>query len=216
MPTPNCYAGVQLCRLRVVRLDADGNMVDAADNTYVHDKAAELTWEEDALDGIEILERDGCGDIGVDLRTDPEPRGRGTITLTLLRQDPPLLELLTGGTLLNDGVNDVGLEPRSGSHDGVVLEAWSKAWDGNTQATSGGVSLWYRFIFPKAVFSSPPFNLGNQANRLVLSGQAETNTNVGTGPVADWPASITRPGAYFQTTAIPAAACGYSTLDIAS
>ena len=215
-----CLSSINVVRLRAVRLDANFQFSDAADNSYVSDALTELTMTPLVLSGQEITQRNGTGDLCVDYREDDRPRSQMDLSMSLCLLDASLLELMTGGTAISDGADIVGFEPRGGDAGApppVALEVWEYAWDGEERAYDGsGNALYFRHAFPLTRWTVGQQRLVNGALVIPINGKAKKNTNFGMGPAGDWPANVSEPGAFMQTSAIPDAACGYQDVLIAS
>lgn len=209
-----CLSSINVVRLRAVRLDANNDFSSGADNSIVSDALTELTVNPLTLAGQEITQRNGSGDLCVDYREDDRPRSQADLSMSLCLLDAALLELMTGGTALTSGSDVIGFEPR-GSDDGapppVALEVWEYAWDGEQRATDdvSGDVLYFRHAFPLTRWTVGQQRFVNGVAVIPINGKAKANSNFGQGPAGDWPANVSEPGSFFQTTSIPDAACGY-------
>ena len=215
-----CFQVLKVCRIRAVRLDANGAFLTSTDNAVVSDAMTVLTYSPATLTGESLLERNGCGDIAVDYEDDDRPRGRGTVTLTLTELDAELLQALAGGTLL--GTPTVGYEPPGAGDavpNGVALEVWGWAYDTDEIARNdAGVRVYRRMALPLTRFIIGDDTNENGVKLYTLNGKAQTNSNFGSGPEGDWPADVSVPGAWFwdETGTLPTATCGYTDVTIAS
>lgn len=209
MPVP-CLTSTDICALRAARLDTDGSFQTGADNLYEMTEVLTLGVSEEILEGARTTLENGCGSVCFNRKRPNRILGE-TLALELCHLDAELLELMTGGTLLTSGGNTVGFEPPAfdDSTVSVALEVWTMAWDGDEQATDGGDLLWIRHGYPKVTWTIGNRTFQNEVLRVPLTGDAVSNSQFGTGPLGDWPAAISEPGAFFYDTTIPSGTCGY-------
>ena len=57
----NCGGTVNVCRVRVTRVDANGNVQGTTDNSYVTDAVTEVTFSPNVEAGDTISQKNGCG-----------------------------------------------------------------------------------------------------------------------------------------------------------
>lgn len=213
----DCAGSVQLCALRVARLDAAGVPSPGANNLYVTDAMARLKVDPVIKEGTEIQAPNGCGVNVVDYKA-PSSYRRLDVELELVVPDPELEELLIGGTVLTLGGATVGhMMPALATafgENGVSLEGWSKAIIGGKLAT---VNPYHRWVLPLVNnwrFGTRELSDGNLAT--VLQGEGYENVNWYDGPLNDWygltDIDMTSAMAHVRDTSIPDASCGYQTL----
>lgn len=213
-----CYESVQVCRIRAGGLTAAGLPHAAANQLYVSDAVVDLAMKANITKGANLELKNGS-DTTCATYTGTDSLDSFDLTMTLCQLDVELISLLTGFTILYDRATHttpVGFEdpaPNAASPNGVTFEAWSKTWDTNQQASSGGNNLYFNFAFPKVTWIPGDWTLQNDILKVTLTGHAVANSNAGDGPGNDWPVfGPTGPRLVFYTTSIPAASCGWQTL----
>lgn len=224
MANATCYTPLQVCALRVAKLNSTGDAVAGAATGYVSDALIEATLGLEIEEGDEIIKKNGCGDICVNFK-DSDRIKRATVTLNLCKLDSELIYLLTGGTLIQDGSTTIGMKVQNfddDAIDGVCLELWTKAWNGSAQAAptiTGSVNSYFHFVLPKARFQLSDLTLANADSEIPVSGTGEENAGLNIdGPYNDWPTAVTQAGGFdsvvgwFLDDAIPTAACGFTTV----
>lgn len=207
-----CTTSVQLCAMRILRLEADGSFVVGPDNAYITDSMITLEIEPDIEDGEEIEQATGCGDLCVSFRDDDRLK-RLSVSMEICTIDPELHEILVGGEVLTDlGGDTIGYQyPRIGKQapTPVSIEAWTK----NIDVTDPHVDYpWIRFTLPRVKMRIGSKTAENAAMTHPLEGFASENPSFGLGPLGDLldPADA---AAQFQfDTDIPTADCGWQTL----
>ena len=206
-------SAIQLCGLRVSRLDATGAPVVGATHSFVTDKQVSLAFNPVNREGTEIEVVNGCDAVITDFKG-ADAFKRVTVTLTLGTPNPELAELLAGFALVTGAGNTIGASyPAVGAAppNGVCLETWAKAWLGGGPPTA--LAYW-RFVFPRVVLSPSDETLENAALAQVFTGPGSENANItANGPHNDWPAGLTteeRAVSYWRdATAPPAAGSSY-------
>lgn len=228
MSEPQCYSTVQLCAMRVAKLDAAGAPDAGTSNGYITDATIEATIGVEMKEGADLEVENGCGSLCAAFK-DCDRVKRSTVTMNLCTLDSELLSLLIGGTVFSDlagaGVGDtIGYELPKISDAcpyGVCLEFWTKAWDGAQQATppfAGGTTpVYFHFVLPRAQFQLGSFDLKNEFGIIPVEGFGDENENVtADGPYEDWPADIASAGGitsalgWFFDSTLPTAACGFA------
>lgn len=211
-----CLSSVRSKRLRVARLHDDGTLDPGTENLYVSDALISIGTSPEIETGQEIVQRNGSGEICVYVSGDDEIK-RYNLTLTLCQLDSELIEMLTGATLITVGGITVGLQmPKIGDDKPrVCMEAWSEARTSRQQASEDGAVLYWHWVWPNVKWTIGDFTLDEGVLNVPLTGKAEENDSMGTGPAADWPALITAAQAWFLDDEIPDAVCGYQNLVVA-
>lgn len=128
----DCMISLQVCALRVARLNSDGTTPAGATNMYLSNDIARLDITPNYEAGDEITLKSGCGSIAAAYK-DVDRLKRADVALTMLTTDPELYELLAGFSLITSGGQSVGAAaPAVGATPpaGVSLEVWTKAWKG--------------------------------------------------------------------------------------
>lgn len=212
-----CLSQVMACRLRVARLHADGTLDPGEENLYVTDALISIGSSPDVEAGTVITQRNGCGNICVRRRSDDQTLAYN-LSMSLCNLDAELIEMLTGGTLITVGGVTVGYKrPASGATKPIVcVEAWAEARTATQQATNDGDLLWWHWVWPHVKWTAGEHTLdGENVLTVPLTGYAEENENMGTGPDASWPDLITEAEAWFLDDEIPDSVCGYQPLVVA-
>lgn len=209
-----CGGSVQLCALRVAKLDATGAPEPGASNLYVTDSMISMSIEPEVSDGEDIELKNGCGSIIVDYRS-PDAYRRLNVELSLAVPDPELVYLLTqNGSLLTSGGGTSGYDyPElfaAFPEIGVSIEGWSKHI---VDGVVDGTNPYWRWVLPRV----KNWRLGSReledgASETTLTGHGYGNALWGDGPANDFDALadelISGPLAYALDTSIPEAVCG--------
>jgi len=203
----DCLPQVQACAIRVAYLDSNGVPTVGANKLYVSDALTELTMEPVYEDADEITETNACGSIAVNYQGDPTLK-RGDIEITIASQDPYLVAMLGGGTVLSDsGVNGFAM-PAIGAINSapVSIEVWAKRIDDGELHDEYPYAWW---VLPKVTrlkHGSRTFNNGAQLPSFTA--QAYENENWFDGPLNDWPVASDRFAQWFPTASLPTIVCG--------
>lgn len=207
------HASVQACRLRVSRLAAGGAPEVGADNAVVTDALIQIVASPTVSTGDAFEQKNGCGSICVTV-TNRDSLTGVDLTMELCELDGELLELMTGASLITVGGVTIGVnDPDENTDpDRVVVEAWTKAWDGTEQATDDAAdAMYWHWVWKSTTWVMGQHTLENGILRIPLTGKGIKNSNIGNGPFNDWPADLSGGGAEakFLDTEIPAAVTGY-------
>lgn len=217
---PNaCAASVQLCAVRVTRLDGAGVPDPGASNLYISDSFADISFSPETRQGEDFEGVNGCGEIIVSFRDCPRERW-WNFSATLLKPDPELMEMMLDGDLLTLSGDTRGFQTRTlltaACGNGVGVEYWTKRIVDGDLATDG--FPYWRWTLPKvrnlAVEGDTSF--GNDITQIAMTGEAIENVNWFDGPLNDGltlaDQEMERAWNYVQDSGIPATACGYATL----
>lgn len=226
MPEEHCFGSLQVCRLRVAKLDANGSPSTGAATGYVSNALVQATVDLEIEEGDQFTLKNGCGEICQTFRDCDRLIG-ASIEMDLCHLDAELIAFMTGSSIIRDlgGTGDgdtIGMELASSDDacpNGVSLELWTKAWDSNVQATPpflGGSTLaYFHFVFPRTKWQVGQLTFENDFMRVPVRGFAEENPRItANGPFDDWPADIaarggiTNIGGFFLDSTIPTASCG--------
>jgi len=211
--TSHCYQTIRASRIRVGRLTTAGLPLSGADNMYITDTVISVNFSTETEPGDEFTQKNGNGDICVTAKSADHIK-RVNLSMNLCNLDAELLEMLTGGTLITDGAQTIGLNsPRpSDTAPTVSLELWSLAWNNGAQAV-GSISeaLYFHWVFPKTQWVMGSMTLENGVAVIPVTGTSEESAALGNGIANDLPAGITNwgPFAFFLDDALPASVCGY-------
>lgn len=210
------FSSLQVCRMRVSRLAADGAPAPGADNLFVTDQLISLGYALVVTEGKKYQQDTGCGQTCLTY-TGRDKITSVNLTLTLCVLDSELIEMLTGATLVTEGGETVGFaipEADAELDQEVSIEAWTKAWDFDQQAASGGNALYHRFIFPRTTWVLGDSTLEDNPLVVPVKGKGTGNSQFGDGPANDLPydAYLSAMGKYTDANPLPAATDGYAVL----
>lgn len=209
-----CFGSVNFYAFRSTRLDAIGAPEPGASSVYVTEAGVELTLDPQLTEGTTLSQKNGRGVTCVSFQDDDsieQVNGQ----LTLCSWDVQLAECISGYTLWTDDEDRPrGLalpDPTAAGPNGVIVEAWAIATDGESRAVLDGEPAFWRYIFPKAKWTIGGTGVANQVNLQVWKMKARSNPQAGTGPYADWLEIPLGPFAYQldPASAVPDAACDY-------
>lgn len=214
LPNDRCGGSLQVCRMRVARLDGAGVPDPGAGNLIVTDALTTLTFAEEVTEGTDFEQQNGCGDICVSFLDDDRFK-RVTLEMTICRPDPELVELLRGGDPILSGGDTIGWAAPAvggaGNVNGVSIEAWTKHIVAEQQDAD---FPWFRWLFPKTHWRIGSNTLENGVLVLSLSGRGTQNANIFDGPANDLPDTTLsqRAYSYYLDADAPEATCGALTL----
>lgn len=215
MANLTCLNLLKVCHLRVLRLDDDGSVVAAADARYEHKAPILMGYTPTTPDRERFEQLDGCGDQCALYIGPPKAVDSAELTLNLCQLDAELIELLAGGSLIEDTDDTIGyLAPTDATVNqwGVGVETWSIAWNGRQRALRNGAPAWYRHFFPKTSWVVGETTKSNDGfTPIQLTGSAEVNSGFGTGWTFD-PLPVPVGEAvygWFVDDEVPDGECGY-------
>lgn len=216
MPDPTCYGAIKFCAIAAARLDADGSPNFGTENLYVSKAGIEIAVSPQVKEGTVIQQESGCGEICVDFQ-DCDRIPRVNLALQLCQWDYELMELLGMGVLEETAGTPIGFampDPNASCPDGVVIEAFAFAWDGDQRALHpiSGLPAYHRYRYPKVTWALGDWTNGNSLAILTANGKASPNTNIGSGPFCDWPSTPEGPFAVDLVDSLPTIQCGYQDL----
>lgn len=180
MPGNDGAASLHLVALRVTQLKADGT--HAAQNTYVSQDLVRLEFNPDIEAGPEISDRNAAGNLSVTWKI-MDVLKRLTVSLEVMKPDPVLEVLLTGGQTFMSGTNVEGFQYPpimvEGNPNGVSIEGWTRA------VVNGAQPLdfpYWRWVLPlvKLRKSNRVADTNRMAN--VYEGFGFENPQWGSGP----------------------------------
>lgn len=203
-------ASVQGVALRVCQLNADGTPVVGTETAWQTNAFLKFGFTPQYSNGTDIEEKSADGNICVYYRT-ADVLKSVNFTLSICAPDPELYEMLTGGTVLTSGGNNVGYASAAVGVDevpnGVALEVWSKAIVAGRPAV---VNPYWRWIFPfaKMKFSGDhTMENGNMAS--AFEGWGYGNASYGTGAAGDWSYTTASPFQYARAATAPLGVNGF-------
>jgi len=218
MATQDYAASIQGVSIRVTRLDAAGNLLNGAGDSYTTSAFMRVSFTPEYEEGEEITEKGANGVICVSYKA-PDTLKRITMELAICEPDPELSQLVSGGLLLRKTVNNeiksvgwaapgVGDDPAG---NGVALEVWSHAVKGGKRAS---VLPYFHWVFPYAKLrQSGDRVIENGMLANTFEGYALGNVNFGAGPDGRWefPVAAERPYSYSRSAWAPVGLQGFYT-----
>jgi hypothetical protein len=218
MATQDYAASIQGVSIRVTRLDAAGNLLNGAGDSYTTSAFMRVSFTPEYEEGEEITEKGANGVICVSYKA-PDTLKRITMELAICEPDPELSQLLSGGLLLRKSVNNevksvgwaapgVGDDPAG---NGVAVEVWSHAVKGGKRAS---VLPYFHWVFPFAKFrQSGDRVIENGMLANTFEGYGLGNVNFGSGPDGRWefPVAAERPYSYSRAAWAPVSLQGFYT-----
>jgi hypothetical protein len=220
MATQDYAASVQGVAIRVTRLDAAGNLLNGAGDSYTTSAFLRTSFTPEYEEGDEIVEKSADGTVCVSYKA-PDTLKRITMELAICEPDTELSQLISGGLLLRKNFGSfaspdnksvgwaapsVGDDP---SGNGVALECWSFAVaDGRRAATNP----YFHWVFPYA-------KLRQSGDRVIENGMLATtfegyglgNVNFGSGLDGRWeyPVATERSYSYARSNYSPTGLKGF-------
>jgi hypothetical protein len=218
MATQDYAASIQGVSIRVTRLDAAGNLLNGAGDSYTTSAFMRVSFTPEYEEGEEITEKGANGVICVSYKA-PDTLKRITMELAICEPDPELSQLLSGGLLLRKSVNNevksvgwaapgVGDDPAG---NGVAVEVWSHAVKGGKRAS---VLPYFHWVFPFAKFrQSGDRVIENGMLANTFEGYGLGNALFGAGPDGRWefPVAAERPYSYSRASWAPVSLQGFYT-----
>lgn len=223
--TQDYAASIQGVALRVTRLDANGNLLNGAGDSYTTSAFMSVSFTPEYEEGDEITQKAASGAVCVTYKA-PDTLKRITMELAICEPDPELTALIGGGLLLRKsvdyGVANGGAANRSigwaspavgddPSGNGVSIEAWSLAIRDGKRA---GTLPFFHWVFPYAKLSqSGDRVIENGLLANTFQGYGLGNVVFGTGPDARWefPLATDRPYSYARDSYAPTGLSGFYT-----
>jgi hypothetical protein len=222
MATQDYAASIQGVSIRVTRLDANGNLLNGAGDSYTTTAFMRVSFTPEYEEGDEITEKSANGSVCVTYKS-PDTLKRITMELAICEPDPELTNLISGGLLLRKNLGTfaspnrksvgwaapaVGDDPAG---NGVSVEVWSLAIkDGKKSSTLP----YFHWVFPYA-------KLRQSGDRVIENGMLATtfegyglgNINFGDGIDDRWefPVAAERPYSYARTYWAPTGLNGFYT-----
>jgi hypothetical protein len=222
MATQEYAASIQGVSIRVTRLDAAGNLMGGAGNSYTTSSFMRVSFTPEYEEGDEITEKGANGVVCVTYKA-PDTLKRITMELAICEPDPELTSLLSGGLLLRKNLGTAG-DPNNKSigwaapgvgddpaGNGVAIEVWSHAVKDGKRA---GVLPYFHWIFPFAKFRQSGDRVienGLMANTFEGYGLGNANFKSGLDGRWEFPIAAERPYAYARADWAPTGLNGFYT-----
>ena len=211
-----CATPLHVCRLRVTKLDASGNVESGDNNSYVTEKVISLAATPEVLAGETRRLIGGCECSIASFRS-PDRLERFTLELNVGALEPGLFSLLVGTDPMLDGADAVGVEWGDQSAcdfdpPDVAIEAWGDLIEGDS--TSSTFPFFY-MLFPRSSWSIGQTTLQNDFSPYVFNGVTQANALWGGGPYGDVDLPSDpgiRGGLYMVASEPPDATCAFDTV----
>lgn len=220
MATQDYAASVQGVSIRVTRLDAAGNLLNGAGDSYTTSAFMRASFTPEYEEGDEITEKSADGTVCISYKA-PDTLKRITMEIAICEPDTELTALMSGGLLLrknygsyaspdNKSVGwaapNVGDDP---SGNGVAVEVWSFAVkDGRRDAALP----YFYWVFPYCKLRQSGDRVienGMLANTFEGYGLGNIQFNNGLDDRWEWPIATERPYAYARTDWAPQGLKGF-------
>jgi len=220
MATQDYAASVQGVAIRVTRLDAAGNLLNGAGDSYTTSAFLRTSFTPEYEEGDEIVEKSADGTVCVSYKA-PDTLKRITMELAICEPDTELTALLSGGLLLRKNFGTLGTPDRQSigwaapavgddpAGNGVALEVWSFAVkDGKRAATLP----YFYWVFPYVKLRQSGDRVienGLLANTFEGYGLGNSLFNVGLDGRWEYPVATQRPYSYARTSWAPSGLKGF-------
>jgi len=184
----NCGVSFGICALRATVVDAAGNVVAGANNSYVSDNIISLALRPNIEDGATFSSRNGCGCSIARFKAN-NTFNWFEFTLAQAALEPELMSMLLGSPTIEDGADVVG-QAFAGAlacdeaEPAVGLEFWTKHIVGSGQ---DGTYPWIHWVFPKTVWRLGDNTFEEAIANPTVEGFSRTNSQWGDGPYGDGP-----------------------------
>jgi len=224
MATQDYAASIQGVSIRVTRLDANGNLLNGAGDSYTTSAFMRVSFTPEYEEGDEITEKSANGSVCVTYKS-PDTLKRITMELAICEPDPELTNLISGGLLLRKNLGTyaqrdtatksigwaapaVGDDPAG---NGVAIETWSHAVKDGKRAST---LPYFHWVFPYV-------KLRQSGDRVIENGLlANTFEGYGLGNLLfadglddrwEFPTATGRPYSYARTNWAPTGRNGFYT-----
>lgn len=222
MATQDYAASIQGVSIRVTRLDANGNLLNGAGDSYTTSAFMRVSFTPEYEEGDEITEKSANGSVCVTYKS-PDTLKRITMELAICEPDPELTNLVSGGLLLRKNLGTFGTPdnksigwaaPAVGDDpagNGVAIEVWSLAIKDGKKAAS---LPYFHWVFPYVKLrQSGDRVIENGLLANTFEGYGLGNVNFGDGIDDRWefPTAAERPYSYARTSWAPTGRNGFYT-----
>ena len=215
-----CASTVDLCAVRVTRLDDDGSPAAAPNNVYVVQDLIQLQFTENWKEGTLRELVGGCGGCNIASREDDDVFQRYDLEVQFGRVEPGLEEMLVGTAVIQDSTNLIG------AHGGVKLacgtprprvafEGWSHRWLSTDEVDP--TYPWWHWLWVSTAWTKGQNTLSADFSTIVFAGKSRANSAWGVGPHGDQPEAAIGHSLYWADAgALPTATCDYSDVAVAT
>jgi hypothetical protein len=222
MATQEYAASIQGVSIRVTRLDAAGNLLTGAGDSYTTSAFMRISFTPEYEEGDEITEKGANGVVCVTYKA-PDTLKRITMELAICEPDPELTALISGGLLLRKNLGtaedpnhrSVGWAAPGVGDDpagyGVAIEAWSHAVKDGKRV---GTLPYFHWIFPYVKMRQSGDRVienGLLANTFEGFGLGNANFQSGIDGRWEFPVAAERPYSYARASWAPTGLNGFYT-----
>lgn len=207
-------SSVQGVALRVTRLNADGTPGSGDNASYILNRLVTVSYTPEYSGGQTIDQQLANGEFSTNYQT-PDVFQRITVAMQIADPDPEFSEIAAGGTIFTDGVTEeaIGWSPEDTGEiavpNGVALEVWSLAIEGNRRALT---NPYFLYLFPRVyLHASADKTFENSVLNWSFEGFGDSNPNFGAG-AGDWQWTSDRPYQHARVASAPTGINGYQTL----
>lgn len=205
----DCAGSLQVCAMRLARLDDDGTPLVGPDNMIVTNDFSTFSYSFVMSEGEDFEQKNACGGISVAHKVNDAFK-RLTLGVTFTKKQPEIHQFLFGGELITDVGGDVigYIPPATGENpnpNGVSMELWTKAIVDGVPAAD--LPYWW-WPWPRTKWVPADRAMGNEIHTAPFTGFSEQNPNWGNGPANDWIYDPPNHFAFVRTDDIPAPTCG--------
>ena len=204
-----CGVSFGVCRARITKVDALGNVVAGSKNSYTTDNIQQVTLNPNVDTGAVVSVRNGCG-CQIASKKFADVFNFWELAFQNAALEPEAEALMLGAATIVDGPDVVGLAyPNALSCDEdppfVAFEWWTEKQVGNGQ---DGTYPFFHFVMPMVRWQVGNNTFGEQAATPTLNGFSQTNEQWGDGPYGDGPpdGEDISNGGYWETDVAPPSA----------
>ena len=201
----NCGVSFGLCRARITRVDASGNVI-AGLFAYITDLPLTVTVTPNIEAGNSIVVRNGCG-CAVARKKFADTFNWWEFSFQDTALEPQMEAFMLGAETIVDAADVVGLAyPSSLACDedepAVAFEFWTEHGVGSGQDAT---FPWVHFVYPMTIWQQAANTFEAAAAQPGLNGFSRTNPQWGDGPYGDGPpdGQDIREGGYWKTDIDP-------------
>ena len=202
----NCGVSFGICTVRLTKLDTDGSVLNASDNSYVTDKPISVALNPNIETGNTFSVRSGCGCSVARFKAN-DIFNWFEFTFTQAALEPEMMAMLLGAETIDDAGDIVGLTfPGALACDAdvpmVAFEFWTQHIVGSGQ---DGTLPWIHWVFPSTIWQMGNNTFEEGIAQPVLNGFSRSNQLWGGGPYGDGPpdGSDVIEGSYWKTATTP-------------
>jgi len=222
MATQEYAASIQGVSIRVTRLDASGNLLNTAGDSYTTSGFMRLSFTPEYEEGDEITEKGADGTVAVTYKA-PDTLKRISMEIAIAEPDPELTQMMSGGLLLRKNLGtyaspnrkSIGWSSPATGDDpagyGVAIETWSHAIIEGKKAST---LPYFHWVFPYCklrLSGDRVIENGLLANTFQGYGLGNVNFGIGQDERWEFPVATERPYTYARSGWAPTGRKGFYT-----